>query len=118
MRNYALYLLLLLSLFSCNTETERLTDFEIHGLDVSHYQARINWEEVVKNDIRFTFVKATEGEEMKDSLFAGNWKALKRVGIKRGAYHFFRPTISASKQARNFMAVSYTHLTLPTICSV
>ena len=30
---------------------------------------------------------------------------MKRVGIKRGAYHFFRPTIPAEEQARNFMNV-------------
>ncbi len=98
-----LYISLLLLLVSCDKETERLTEFEVHGLDVSHYQARINWEEVVENDIDFTFVKATEGEELKDSLFRRNWTQLKKVGIKRGAYHFFRPTLSALQQARNFM---------------
>lgn len=114
-----LYISLLLLLVSCGKETERLTTFEVHGLDVSHYQAIVDWEEVVKNDIEFTFVKATEGEELKDSLFTRNWSELKKVGIKRGAYHFFRPTLSALQQARNFMeAVKLEPGDLPPVLDV
>lgn len=103
MRKTVLYISLLLFLVSCKKETERLTTYGVHGLDVSHYQSRIDWDKVYSNNIEFTFVKATEGEELKDSLFLNNWSELKRVGIKRGAYHFFRPTLSVAKQACNFI---------------
>ncbi|MFK7807678.1 MAG: glycoside hydrolase family 25 protein [Saprospiraceae bacterium] len=119
MRKNIYYIILLLFLMSCDKETERLTGYEIHGLDVSHYQSKVNWDEVAANDIHFTFVKATEGEELKDSLFANNWKDLKRVGIKRGAYHFFRPTLSPLQQARNFIqAVKLEPGDLPPVLDV
>ncbi len=103
MNKFPVVILVLLLFASCERKTERLTEFAVHGLDVSHYQSRINWEVVASQEIDFTFVKATEGEEMKDSLFATNWAALKRVGILRGAYHFFHPRLSAFRQARNFI---------------
>lgn len=77
--------------------------FEIHGIDVSHYQARINWDTIAAQAIDFAFVKATEGTDHTDSLFSTNWSNIKRVGMKRGAYHFFRPRSSVLQQAQNFM---------------
>lgn len=80
-----------------------MENFAVHGIDVSHYQSRINWPLVAQQDISFAFVKATEGESLKDSLFVHNWQSLKEVGIRRGAYHFFRPTKSATQQADHFL---------------
>ncbi len=90
-------------ILSCNSITERIPHFAVHGIDVSHYQAHINWDIIADQKIDFAFVKATEGAEHIDSLFTNNWTEIKRVGMKRGAYHFFRPTISAKKQAQNFI---------------
>lgn len=90
-------------ILSCNTVTERMPHFEVHGIDVSHYQSIINWDTIAAQKIAFAFVKATEGEEMADSLFRNNWANINRVGLKRGAYHFFRPTKSAYLQAQNFI---------------
>ena len=80
-----------------------MNDFSVRGIDVSHYQAAINWDLVAAHPVHFAFVKATEGTNLSDSLYCHNWEELKRVGIKRGAYHFFHPDISAEEQARNFM---------------
>ena len=96
-------ILIFLLFYSCNPVTKRMAEFEVHGIDVSHYQSKIAWDSIVTQDISFAFVKATEGETFADSLFSSNWQEMKRVGIKRGAYHFFRPTLSVYKQAKNFM---------------
>jgi len=77
----------------------------MHGIDVSHYQSKIDWNKVVGEDIDFSFVKASEGEELQDSTFMYNWSEINRVGMKRGAYHFFRPSASSILQALNFTAV-------------
>jgi len=58
---------------SCTTNTERLDDFEVHGIDVSHYQKVIDWNTVAQQNIEFAFVKASEGQTYRDSLFCGNW---------------------------------------------
>ena len=94
---------LLLLFYSCHRITERLDDFEVHGIDISHYQAEVDWDKVARQGISFAFMKATEGETLSDSTFSTNWSESQRVGIMRGAYHFFRPTTSALNQANKFM---------------
>lgn len=79
---------------------------ELQGIDVSHYQSRIQWDTLVaSHDLHFVFVKATEGGDYVDSLFAYNWGELCRLEMRRGAYHFFRPRVSGRLQARHFLNV-------------
>ena len=89
---------------SCDGTTVRRTDFGVQGIDVSHHQSRIDWPRVARQDFQFAFVKATEGLEFKDSLFQHNWPDMARAGLIRGAYHFFRPTLDARRQAKNFFS--------------
>jgi lysozyme len=82
--------------------------FTVHGIDVSHHNDVINWQQVkamqVKNiNLSFCFIKATEGVQDEDELFERNWKKAKEVGMVRGAYHFFLPQKSGKAQAENFM---------------
>jgi len=84
------------------------TNYIIHGIDVSKYQDRINWESVkamkVEDvQISFAFIKATEGNDNKDVYFKRNWKHSKEVMLARGAYHFFVGTKSGKTQAENFI---------------
>ena len=90
---------------ACNPVTERMHHFAVHGVDVSHYQAKIDWDKVALNAIDFGFVKASEGQTHNDSLFCYNWEEMRRTNIKRGAYHFFRPTLSSFLQAQNFTSL-------------
>jgi lysozyme len=92
-------------LAACESDTERIQGFAVHGIDLSHYQAKVDWDTVATEGVQFAFVKATEGRQHLDKKFCENWQEMKRVGILRGAYHFFRPTIDAEEQARNFMNV-------------
>lgn len=96
-------LLLLVFIFACDRPTERLTSYEVHGIDVSHYQGTINWPQIAAQDIQFAYIKATEGEWLQDSMFCRNWKASKAAGIRRGAYHFYRPSVDVRKQIANFV---------------
>lgn len=91
--------------FSCEQETTRMPGYEVHGIDVSHYQADIDWRSVAGQGVEFAFVKASEGMTLHDTLFCENWSALKEAGIRRGAYHFFRPRTAPFEQAINFQAV-------------
>ena len=82
--------------------------YDVHGIDVSHHQGKINWPEVVAMDvdgikIEFVFLKATEGITQKDRQFKRNWKQAGEAGLIRGAYHFFHPTRDAEKQALAFI---------------
>lgn len=84
------------------------TNFQIHGIDVSKYQQRINWEAVKAmraEDVKigFVFIKATEGLGNMDQQFRRNWKHAKEAGMPRGAYHFFIAPKSGAEQAENFI---------------
>jgi len=94
---------ILLLLASCQGDTVRRVDFAIQGIDVSRYQLAIDWEQVAQQDIHFAFVKATEGSTHLDTLFQENWSAIRNAGLRRGAYHFFRPTTDPLAQAQHFI---------------
>lgn len=84
------------------------TQYKVHGIDVSHYQGRINWQlakSMKDKDISldFVFIKATEGISHIDSRFDYNWKQAKKSGFVRGAYHYFNPHIKGEDQAAHFI---------------
>lgn len=81
----------------------RISGFEVHGIDVSHHQKRINWYKVKQDSIDFVFMKATEGKDFRDPNFELNWRSTKEKNIIRGAYHFYRPSIDAEVQAKHFI---------------
>ena len=74
------------------------------GIDVSHYQGRVNWSAVKAAGCAFAFAKATEGTGVTDPYFAANWAEMKAAGLARGAYHFFRPAEDAAQQAAHFLS--------------
>ena len=80
------------------------SNYKIHGIDVSRYQDRIDWERVKKMQVgntklHFVFIKATEGTNLVDSQFERNWVHASKQKMVRGAYHFFRPNFSPKDQA-------------------
>ena len=81
------------------------TSFCSYGIDVSHYQGKINWNKVIKGDssISFVYCKATEGVRLIDHYWKKNRAALKELKVPHGAYHFFRPKSSAKDQANHFL---------------
>lgn len=81
----------------------RIAGFEVHGIDVSHHQNRINWNKVKQDSIDFVFMKATEGEDFRDPKFEHNWRSAKEKNIIRGAYHFYRPSVASEIQAKHFI---------------
>ena len=98
--------------------------YTIHGIDVSRWQERIDWQRVAKmrdNGIRlqFAFIKATEGEKLVDPYFSRNWQLSRENGLLRGAYHYFSPSVSASVQARLFLqTVDFSQGDFPAVLDV
>jgi lysozyme len=78
---------------------------EAHGIDVSHYQGRINWDEVARDTkITYVYLKATEGTGNVDDTYSYNFNECKRVGLKVGSYLFFRPHLSVKGQFDLFVS--------------
>lgn len=83
-------------------------NYQIHGIDVSHHQSAIDWDDVSamqdKNlKIGFVFIKATEGLNDVDNTFRRNWFKAKDAQLTRGAYHYFIASKSGKAQAENFI---------------
>ena len=83
--------------------------YEIHGIDVSHHQGKINWQKlkdqgmIDKVPVRFVMIKATEGASRIDPNFKENFFQARENGFTRGAYHFYSIYSSAEKQAEFFI---------------
>lgn len=98
--------------------------YGIIGIDISRYQGMIRWKEIKEGfphgaELRFCYVKATEGVTITDPYFFRNWKAAKKEGLKRGAYHFFRTREDPIRQADHFLRLRpYQKGDLPPVVDV
>ena len=88
--------------------------FETHGIDISHYQGKIDWEQL-KNamikgcPVRFVIIKSTEGSSRLDENFRENFNQARDFGFIRGVYHFWSNKSTAREQAYYFL--DQVHLT-------
>jgi lysozyme len=73
----------------------------VQGIDVSHYQPKVDWDSV-KTSASFVFIKATDSTGVVDPRFTSHWSGAKKVGLPRGAYHFFHPKYDVDMQVANF----------------
>ena len=80
------------------------------GIDVSHHQGKINWKEVAKDkQIKFVYIKATQGISVKDKNYEQNIKAARRQGLRCGSYHYLSCLTSIRSQFRNFQKTMRGH---------
>lgn len=110
----------LANIFSQNPNRQ-LPDAEVIGIDISHYQSYIEWDEVClyldkqrrlhrdsaagrqRREIDFVVAKATQGIKWQDNFYARNKASAAKRNILFGAYHFYSPALSAAKQAENYI---------------
>jgi GH25 family lysozyme M1 (1,4-beta-N-acetylmuramidase) len=91
--------------FGCKRENLSISHSEyIFGIDVSHYQGKIDWTKVKTSHhpIKFVFIRSTMGKDGVDTEFQKNWIGAKKIGLKRGAYHYYRPNENSTEQFNNF----------------
>ena len=98
--------------------------YEIHGIDISHYQGKIDWEQL-KNamiegcPVRFVIIKSTEGASRLDDHFRENFNPVRDYGFIRGVYHFWSNKSSAREQAYYFLdKVHLTEGDLPPVLDI
>lgn len=78
------------------------SSYPVRGIDVSRFQTSLDWETARANGVNFAFIKATEGGDGLDPMFATHWRAAGRAGVLRGAYLFYYHCRAAEDQARWF----------------
>lgn len=99
---------------------EFIPNFGVLGMDVSGWQAtvgsdgkridNVDWQAEWKRGVRFSYVKATEGNYFISDTFKSQAASSKKTGMLTGAYHFAIPSRSpslvsdATAQANYFIA--------------
>ncbi|MFQ5591255.1 MAG: glycoside hydrolase family 25 protein [Phycisphaerae bacterium] len=71
------------------------------GVDVSHWQGRMDWQRCALLDIGWCYIKAGEGDTWVDPQYARNWTGAKDAGLLRGAYLYYRNGVSPHAQAEH-----------------
>lgn len=88
--------------------------FPVKGIDVSNHNGPVDFARACADSIDFVYIKATEGIEYSDAMFAHHFDGAKAAGLKVGAYHYFRFGSPGHLQAYHFLnAVRERDLDLP-----
>lgn len=88
------------------------------GIDVSKDQGAVTWPSVTAAGYVFAFIKATDGQDYVDPMFAQNWAGAEAAGLLRGAYHFFRAEDDPAIQAEWFWKTVGGNSELPLVVDV
>lgn len=105
---------------AATVELEKRTKIPIDGIDVSRYQGKfVSFANAERNNVRFVFVKATEGRSLVDKYYLNHIAQAKVAKIPFGVYHFYDPRISYKKQLQHFTrTVSSTDIDLPPVVDI
>ncbi|RVV96763.1 glycoside hydrolase [Mesobaculum littorinae] len=79
------------------------SSYAVHGIDASKFQGTIDWRAAGASGVNFAFLKATEGGDRIDPLFAENFAGAAAAGVPVGGYHFYYFCNSPEVQARWFI---------------
>jgi len=71
----------------------------VRGIDVSKWQGTVDWHRVKGDGMVFGVARVSDGLNYPDAYFARNWKEMRKEGLIRGVYQYFRPNQSATAQA-------------------
>ncbi|MFB7518392.1 LysM peptidoglycan-binding domain-containing protein [Streptomyces albidoflavus] len=74
------------------------------GIDVSGYQGPQDWDRHRQDNVRFVFVKASEGRRSHDPRYRLHMDGARRAGMLVGAYHFAWPNQDVAAEAANYVA--------------
>jgi len=84
----------------------------LHGIDVSAWNGKnIDWKEVSKTNVKFCWIKVTEGQTHINRGHQDKFDGARDAGLVVGGYHFGRsdhnryddPLIDAEKEAHHFL---------------
>lgn len=98
---YLIYASLLFACFSCRHQAaDVVSSTGFDGIDVSRHNGVIDWKTVRRyhKNIKYVYVKATEGTGHTDRRYLENARQAHRRGFKVGIYHYFTSRSSAHEQ--------------------
>ena len=83
------------------------SELSYEGIDVSDWQGYIDYSQVKNSGIDIVYIKASQGDNIKDPYFEINYENAKANNLKVGFYHFLTATTveEAHQQATFFASV-------------
>ena len=83
------------------------SELKYEGIDVSDWQGYIDYSQVKNSEIEVVYIKASQGDNIKDPYFEINYENAKANNLKVGFYHFLTATTveEAEQQATFFASV-------------
>jgi len=72
------------------------------GVDITAAHGAFDWKAAATAGVKFGYVTHTGGAAQPTAALDANWRAMKDVGILRGACHYLRPLKDPEGQARHF----------------
>lgn len=96
------------------------------GVDISHHNTVVDLP-VLANNVKFIYMKATEGVNFVSKVYAKRSEELKALGVKWGAYHYFRClksndieqiNLNAVQQAKHFLKYIDVNSGLPPVLDI
>ena len=93
-------------------------DNQLIGIDVSHYQGNVDWQQVKKDGVNFAYLKATDGITFQDPRYTHNKDTLIQLHLPHGSYHFFEANDDPILQAKNFLKTTGTKMILPPVLDI
>lgn len=83
------------------------SELNYEGIDVSDWQGYIDYSQVKNSGIEVVYIKASQGNNIKDPYFEINYENAKANNLKIGFYHFLTATTveEAEQQATFFASV-------------
>lgn len=76
----------------------------IHGVDVSYWEPRVDWQALRSQGFKFALIRATSGVGYVDPKFKTHWDGARKEGLLRGAYHYLIANQDPKQQADLFIA--------------
>jgi lysozyme len=83
------------------------------GIDITDQHGLVDWNSTATAGVTFGYIMATRGPAEQASQSSANWQEMKRVGVLRGACHYFQPLKDPEAQAHYFSSVAAQHTDLP-----
>ena len=75
----------------------------ILGVDVSHWQGKMDWKKAKSKGVRFAMLKATEGKNGQDDRFIENYERVSEIGIVVGVTHYILVGHNVMEQYENIL---------------
>jgi lysozyme len=93
--------------------------YPVHGIDISRWQAGIDWARARAAGVNFVWIKGTEGGDIADPELGAHSEESLAAGIPTGAYHFWYHCRDGASQARWFIRhVARVRGSLPPVLDV